>query len=156
MTAAPTARAEPGAPLNAATPPTGVRREALWTYLFIGIAFGIVITRAEVISWWRIQEMFRLQSFHMYGVFATALPTAIGCVQFLKRRARTMAGAALAAALLSLPLLLVTDRADIWLIIAVAVVVNSAIQVTMNAATAALPVVVGTEQAGPANSVKVT
>jgi uncharacterized protein len=54
-------------------------------YLFIGILFGIVITRAEVISWFRIQEMFRFQGFHMFGVFMTALPTAIITVQAMKR-----------------------------------------------------------------------
>lgn len=37
-------------------------------YLVIGILFGIVFIEAEIISWYRIQEMFRFQSFHMYGV----------------------------------------------------------------------------------------
>jgi uncharacterized membrane protein YedE/YeeE len=65
----------------------------LWVYLVAGVLFGIVLTRAEVISWFRIQEMFRFQGFHMYGVFATALPTAIVTVQALKRRhARTLGG----------------------------------------------------------------
>lgn len=62
-------------------------------YLFTGVLFGFVITKAEVISWFRIQEMFRFQGFHMYGIFATALPTAIIAVQTLKRRrARTFGG----------------------------------------------------------------
>ena len=61
-------------------------------YLLVGIAFGIVITKSEVISWFRIQEMFRFQGWHMFGVFATALPTAIVGVQLLKRRARTVTG----------------------------------------------------------------
>jgi uncharacterized membrane protein YedE/YeeE len=65
----------------------------LWVYLLVGVLFGIVITKSEVISWFRIQEMFRFQGFHMYGVFATALPTAIITVQALKRRwGRTLAG----------------------------------------------------------------
>lgn len=65
----------------------------LWLYFGIGILFGIVITKGEVISWFRIQEMFRFQGFHMYGIFATALPTAIISVQALKRaRARTVHG----------------------------------------------------------------
>lgn len=69
------------------------RALGLWVYLFVGVAFGIVITKAEVISWFRIQEMFRFQAFHMYGVFATALPTAIVTVQSMKRRgARTVGG----------------------------------------------------------------
>ena len=36
-------------------------------YLGVGIVFGVVFVKAEIISWFRIQEMFRLQSFHMYG-----------------------------------------------------------------------------------------
>lgn len=58
-------------------------------YFISGVLFGILITRAEVISWFRIQEMFRFQGFHMFGVFATALPTAILTVQLLKRRHAT-------------------------------------------------------------------
>jgi uncharacterized protein len=42
-------------------------------YLFVGLAFGIVFVKAEIISWFRIQEMFRLQSFHMYGVIGSAV-----------------------------------------------------------------------------------
>ena len=42
-------------------------------YLFLGTLFGIILTKAEVISWFRIQEMFRLQSFHMYGVIGSAV-----------------------------------------------------------------------------------
>ena len=57
----------------------------LWVYLLVGIAFGIVITKAEVISWFRIQEMFRFQGFHMFGIFGTALPVAILSVQLIKR-----------------------------------------------------------------------
>jgi hypothetical protein len=65
----------------------------LLVYLIVGVLFGFVITKAEVISWFRIQEMFRFQGFHMFGIFATALPTAIIAVQTLKRRhARTLGG----------------------------------------------------------------
>jgi len=42
-------------------------------YLIVGILFGIVFVKAEVISWFRIQEMFRLQSFHMYGIIGSAV-----------------------------------------------------------------------------------
>ncbi len=42
-------------------------------YLIIGILFGIVFIKAEIISWFRIQEMFRFQSFHMYGVIGSAI-----------------------------------------------------------------------------------
>ena len=68
------------------------RTIGLWVYLLVGIAFGVVITKAEVISWFRIQEMFRFQGWHMFGIFATALPTAILSVQVMKRRARTVHG----------------------------------------------------------------
>lgn len=47
-------------------------------YTAIGIAFGIFLLKAEVISWFRIQEMFRLQSFHMYGVIGSAV--AVGAI----------------------------------------------------------------------------
>ena len=42
-------------------------------YLVAGILFGIILIKAEVISWFRIQEMFRLQSFHMFGVIGSAV-----------------------------------------------------------------------------------
>jgi len=57
----------------------------LLVYFAAGTVFGIVITKAEVISFFRIQEMFRFQGFHMFGIFATALPVAIVTVQALKR-----------------------------------------------------------------------
>ena len=45
-------------------------------YFVIGILFGIVLTKAEVISWFRIQEMFRFQSFHMFGVIGSSVGVA--------------------------------------------------------------------------------
>ncbi len=42
-------------------------------YLLVGIMFGVVFLKAEIISWYRIQEMFRFQSFHMYGVIGSAV-----------------------------------------------------------------------------------
>lgn len=42
-------------------------------YILSGAFFGLILAKAEVISWWRIQEMFRLQSFHMYGVIGSAV-----------------------------------------------------------------------------------
>jgi uncharacterized membrane protein YedE/YeeE len=62
-----------------------VRRTPTWVYLIAGTIFGVVITKAEVISWFRIQEMFRFQGFHMFGIFATALPVAIVSVHLLRR-----------------------------------------------------------------------
>ncbi len=54
-------------------------------YLIVGILFGIVFLKAEVISWFRIQEMFRLQSFHMYGVIGTAVVTGIISIFLIKK-----------------------------------------------------------------------
>ncbi len=55
-------------------------------YLFIGILFGIVMVKSEVVSWFRIQEMFRFQSFHMYGVIGVAVIVGIISVQLIKLR----------------------------------------------------------------------
>ena len=54
-------------------------------YLFIGTLFGFVLTKAEVISWFRIQEMFRFQDFHMYGVIGAAVVVGIIATQIIKR-----------------------------------------------------------------------
>ena len=54
-------------------------------YLFAGIMFGIILVKAQVISWFRIQEMFRLQSFHMYGVIGSAVVTGAISVLIIKR-----------------------------------------------------------------------
>ena len=43
-------------------------------YLLTGIVFGLALTKGEAISWFRMQEMFHFQSFHMYGIFMTAVP----------------------------------------------------------------------------------
>jgi uncharacterized protein len=45
-------------------------------YLVLGVVFGLALTKGEAISWFRIQEMFRFESFHMYGIFMTAVPVA--------------------------------------------------------------------------------
>lgn len=54
-------------------------------YLVVGTIFGIVFVKAEIISWFRIQEMFRFSSFHMYGVIGTAVVVGIISVQLIKR-----------------------------------------------------------------------
>jgi len=54
-------------------------------YLLMGIFFGIILVKSEVISWYRIQEMFRLQSFHMYGVMGSAVVTGIISVWLIKK-----------------------------------------------------------------------
>lgn len=56
-----------------------------WKYLLLGVVFGVVFVKAEIISWFRIQEMFRLQSFHMYGVIGTAVVVGMLSVQVIKR-----------------------------------------------------------------------
>ncbi|MFT3911894.1 MAG: YeeE/YedE thiosulfate transporter family protein [Ferruginibacter sp.] len=54
-------------------------------YLVIGILFGTLLVKSEVISWFRIQEMFHLQSFHMYGVIGCAVVTGIISVFIIKK-----------------------------------------------------------------------
>ena len=54
-------------------------------FLLVGILFGIVLVKGEVISWFRIQEMFRFQSFHMYGVIGSAVVVGIISVWIIKR-----------------------------------------------------------------------
>ncbi|WP_338760668.1 DUF6691 family protein [Bernardetia sp. ABR2-2B] len=62
-------------------------------YLFVGIAFGIVFVKAEIISWFRIQEMFRLESFHMYGVIGTAILVGMISVFIIKKfNIKTLSG----------------------------------------------------------------
>lgn len=54
-------------------------------YLIVGIFFGIVFVKAEIISWFRIQEMFNLESFHMYGVIGCAVAVGLISVQLIKK-----------------------------------------------------------------------
>lgn len=54
-------------------------------YLIVGIFFGIVFVKAEIISWFRIQEMFHLESFHMYGVIGCAVAVGLISVQLIKK-----------------------------------------------------------------------
>jgi uncharacterized membrane protein YedE/YeeE len=71
----------------------GERGLALVKYLILGILFGIVFVKAEIISWFRIQEMFRLDSFHMYGVIGSAIVTGIISIQLIKRfKIKSIAG----------------------------------------------------------------
>jgi uncharacterized protein len=58
---------------------------AIAAYVVLGTLFGIVLTKAEVVSWYRIQEMFRFQSFHMYGVIGSAVATAAVSLALIKR-----------------------------------------------------------------------
>lgn len=54
-------------------------------YLLVGVLFGIVFVKAEIVSWFRIQEMFRLQSFHMYGVIGSAVIVGVISVWLIKK-----------------------------------------------------------------------
>jgi len=53
-------------------------------FLSVGILFGIILTKSEVISWYRIYEMFRFQSFHMYGVIGSAVGIGILITTLIK------------------------------------------------------------------------
>ncbi|MFY0687533.1 MAG: YeeE/YedE family protein [Cyclobacteriaceae bacterium] len=54
-------------------------------YIVTGIFFGIVLTKSQVISWFRIYEMFSFESFHMYGVIGSAVVLGILGVQLIKK-----------------------------------------------------------------------
>lgn len=54
-------------------------------YLVAGVLFGIILVKAEIISWFRIQEMFRLESFHMYGVIGSAIVVGIISILIIKK-----------------------------------------------------------------------
>jgi len=54
-------------------------------YFIVGAMFGGLLVEAEVVSWYRIQEMFRFQAFHMYGIIGTAVLTAAVSLLAIKR-----------------------------------------------------------------------
>lgn len=58
---------------------------ANWKYGVVGVFFGIIFVNAELVSWFRIQEMFRLDSFFMYGVIGTAVVVGMISIQLIKR-----------------------------------------------------------------------
>lgn len=55
-------------------------------FLLVGLVFGIVLTKSEAVSWYRIYEMFHFQSFHMFGIIGVAVVTGVIGVQLIKRR----------------------------------------------------------------------
>ena len=62
-------------------------------YFIAGTFFGFVLIKSEVVSWFRIQEMFRFQSFHMYGVMMSAMAVGITSVFLIKKfKAKTISG----------------------------------------------------------------
>jgi uncharacterized membrane protein YedE/YeeE len=67
------------------TPPERPPHPAfLAVYLLLGITFGVILSRSEVLSWFRIQEMFRFQSFRMYGIIGSAIVTAAVSISLIK------------------------------------------------------------------------
>ena len=75
----------PVKPALAAKKETSVSTSGNLKYLIVGLAFGVVFVKAEIISWFRIQEMFRLDSFHMYGVIGSAVLVGMLSVFLIKR-----------------------------------------------------------------------
>ena len=64
------------------------KQHPLWynlKYAVVGVIFGIVFVKSEIISWFRIQEMFKLQSFHMYGLIGTAVITGMISIFLIKK-----------------------------------------------------------------------
>jgi len=77
-----------------AEPQEGRASSIAWAgYLLAGMVLGIVFAKSEVMTWYRMQEMFRFQSFHMYGIIGTAVAVA-GLAQMLlvRTRARALTG----------------------------------------------------------------
>ncbi len=75
------------------TPTESIAGRELITYAAVGVLLGIVLVKSEAVSWYRIQEMFRFQSFHMYGILGSAMLTALISVQILQRfEARSVSG----------------------------------------------------------------
>lgn len=69
----------------------------LLAYAAVGMYLGLVLTKSEAISWFRIQEMFRFQSFHMYGIIASAVVVAALSLVIIRRfSVRTLGGQAIA------------------------------------------------------------
>ncbi|CCH55778.1 hypothetical protein BN8_05065 [Fibrisoma limi BUZ 3] len=77
--------------------PNNMKKTESWTanlnYVVVGVLFGIVFVKAEIISWFRIQEMFRLQSFHMYGVIGSAILVGMLSVWLIRKyNIKTLSG----------------------------------------------------------------
>jgi uncharacterized protein len=58
----------------------------LFKFILVGFVFGIVLTKAEAVSWYRIYEMFQFQSFHMFGIIMVAIATGLIGIQLIKRK----------------------------------------------------------------------
>lgn len=64
---------------------TRARPVSLLVYFVFGVLFGIVLVKGEAVSWFRIQEMFRFQGFHMYGILGAGVVTASALIALLRR-----------------------------------------------------------------------
>lgn len=58
----------------------------LFRFFAVGVLFGVTLTKAEAISWYRIYEMFMFQSFHMYGIISVAIFVGVIGIRFIKKR----------------------------------------------------------------------
>ena len=78
-------RVSPSAPVS--TPVRTPVRPAvgLWTYLVVGMVFGLVLVKSEAASWYRVQEMFRFESFHMFGIIGSAVVTGLISTWLLRK-----------------------------------------------------------------------
>ena len=76
--------ATPSLPTEGRGTPGAEARERLLPYVLLGLYLGVVFTRSEVISWFRIQEMFRFQAFHMYGIIGSAVAVAAAGIGIIK------------------------------------------------------------------------
>jgi len=56
-------------------------------FLIIGVVFGIILSKSEVVSWYRIYEMFKFQSFHMFGIIGSAVAVSMIFMQLFKKGA---------------------------------------------------------------------
>lgn len=78
--------------------PLDTKRPLIWAvvYMGVGVLFGFALIKGEMASWYRIQEMFRFQSFHMYGLMFSAVGMSALVVAILKRtRSRSLSGSTL-------------------------------------------------------------
>ena len=74
--------------------PLEKNRPLVWVLIYVGIGtlFGFTLIKGEMASWYRIQEMFRFQSFHMYGLMFSAVGVSALVVTLVRRRARALSG----------------------------------------------------------------
>ena len=54
-------------------------------FLVLGIFFAIVLSKVLAISWFRFYEMFKFQSFHMFGIIGGAIVVSSVIMQLFKR-----------------------------------------------------------------------